>query len=499
MVSFGRKAGKGSAPVLAARSLRSSPRGPVTERNLLTVKETKEKTAVFETMRVPKALAVMALPTVLSQLIVLLYNLADTWFIGRTNNPYMIGAASLVMALFLSMAALANLFGVGGGNLMVRQMGQGDMEDARKTASYSVAMAAIAALVFSLLCLAFMGPLLRLLGASENTMGFSRQYLLFTVVLGGVPTVLSLAMPMLLRNAGYSREAGFGVGLGGVLNIALDPLFMFVLLPDGCQVMGAALATMLSNMISLVYFIVQFRKLRDRTVLELPRRLEKLEKSDRASFYSVGVPAAVILLLFDLVNIVLNRLAASHGDLVLAAVGIVLKVERLPVNIGLGICLGMVPLIGYNYAKQDFRRMDRFFSAARLSILAVALLSMAAFYLFAGPIIHAFIDDEETVRLGTLFLKGRCFAIPFMLLSFQVVNFMQAVNQGKVSFLLSIIRHLLLNIPALILLDALYGIPGLIWAQTVSDVINAVITYLIYFRVHRRITAPSGQDPAPIE
>ena len=450
--------------------------------------DAKNKTAVFETMGVPKALTVMALPTVLSQLIVLFYNIADTWFIGRTNNPYMIGAASLVLALFLSLAALANLFGVGGGNLMVRQMGRGDREEARKTASYSVAMAAVTALGFSLLCLVFMDPLLRLLGTSDNTMEYARQYLLFTVVLGGVPTVLSFAMPMLLRNAGYSREAGFGVSLGGILNIALDPLFMFVILPDGWQVLGAALATLLSNVVPLIYFLTMFRTLRNETVLELPKRLERLDPGSRKSFYSVGVPAAVILLLFDLVNIVLNRLTVSHGDIALAAVGIVLKVERLPLNIGLGVCLGMVPLIAYNYAKKDFRRMDRFFSAARLSILTVALLSMAAFYLFAQPIIHAFIDDPETVRLGTLSLKARCFAIPFMLLSFQVVNFMQAVNQGKVSFLLSIIRHLLLNIPSMILLNAAFGLTGLIWAQTVSDVINAAVTCLIFTRVHRVIT-----------
>jgi Na+-driven multidrug efflux pump len=332
-----------------------------------------------------------------------------------------------------------------------------------------------------------MNPLLRALGASDNTMRYARQYLLFTVVLGGVPTVLSLCMPMLLRNAGYAREAGFGVGLGGVLNIALDPLFMFVLLPDGYQVLGAALATMLSNVVSLVYFILVYRRLRGQTVLELPRRIEKLTKESKKSFYSVGIPAAVILLLYDAVNIVLNRLAVGHGDLALAAVGIVLKVERLPVNIGLGVCLGMVPLVGYNYARRDFQRMDRFFSAARLVILAVALLSAAGFWLFAEPIVGAFIDDAETVRLGTAFLKGRCVAVPFMLLGFHIVNFMQAIDKGKVSFLLSVIRHLVLNIPAMIVGSALFGLPGLIWSQAVSDGVNIIITYLIYFRVRRKI------------
>ena len=445
------------------------------------------KTAIFETMSVPRALTVMALPTVLSQVIVLLYNIADTWFIGRTGNPYMIGAVSLVLALFLSLAALANLFGVGGGSLMVRLMGQGDMEEARKTASYSVAMAAITALVFSLLCLIFMNPLLMALGASDNTIGFARQYLFVTAVLGGIPTVLSLAMPMLLRNAGYAKEAGFGVSLGGVLNIGLDPVFMFVILPDGYEVLGAAIATLTSNVITLIYFILMFRKVRNESVLVLPQRLEKLRKDSRSSLYSVGIPAAIILLLFDLVNIVVNRLAASHGDIPLAAIGIVLRVERLPLNIGLGILLGMVPLIAYNFAKKDFPRMDRFFSTSRVAILTIALLSTALFYLFAQPIIHIFINDAQTIELGARALQARCFAAPFMMLGFQIVNFMQAVNQGKISFLLSIIRHLLLNIPALIIFNALFGFAGLIWAQTVSDVINAVIAYLIYVRVHRRI------------
>ena len=293
----------------------------------------KEKEEVFKIESVPKALTAMALPTVFSQVIVLAYNIADTWFIGRTDNPYMIGAASLVLTLFLSLAALANLFGVGGGNLMVRQMGSGDMEGAKKTASHSLAMAVITAIGFSVVCLILMNPLLNLLGASENTFDYARQYLIFTVVLGGVPTVMSLAMPMLLRNAGFAKEAGIGVAFGGILNIALDPLFMFVILPDGYQVLGAALATLISNVASMIYFIVVYVKYKNKSILVLPKRIEKITKEAKKALYSVGVPAALILLMFDIVNIVLNKLAASYSDIELASVGIVLKVERFPINI----------------------------------------------------------------------------------------------------------------------------------------------------------------------
>ena len=290
------------------------------------------KTELFETMAVPRALTRMAIPTIISQLIALVYNMADTWFIGRTNNPYMVAASSLVLTVFLMAGALGNLFGVGGGSLVVRLLGQKDEDEARRVASLTLAFSCIAALVFSLLCLAFMDPLLRLLGASDNTIGYARQYLIFVVVIGGIANVTNTTMSFMLRNAGYSREAAFGLSMGGVLNIALDPLFMFVILPDGYQVMGAGIATMLSNMASMGYFILSYRRVRDESVLELPRRIERIRPESLKNIFSIGVPAALSVFLFDLTNIVINRLSASHGDLELAAIGIVQKVERFPLN-----------------------------------------------------------------------------------------------------------------------------------------------------------------------
>ena len=189
----------------------------------------------------------MALPTVASQMILLIYNLADTWFIGRTDNPAMIGASNLGLTVYLITASLTNVFGVGGGSLMVRLIGEKKEDDARKVASYSVIASGIAAAAFSVLTLIFMTPLLTLLGADDATMVYSKQYLVTTVVLGSVPTILSMSMPQLLRNAGYSKEAGLGVGLGSLLNVGLDPLFMFVILPQGYEVLGAGIATMLRS------------------------------------------------------------------------------------------------------------------------------------------------------------------------------------------------------------------------------------------------------------
>lgn len=445
----------------------------------------KDKRELFESASPVRALAVMALPTVASQLILLVYNIADTWFIGRTNDPAMIGASNLALTVYLIAASLANVFGVGGGSLMVRLIGEKNEDDARKVASYSIIVSGITAAAFSLLTLIFMTPLLKLLGADDQIMPYGKQYLFTTVVLGGIPTILSMSMPQLLRNAGYSREAGFGVGLGSILNVVLDPLFMFVLLPKGNEVLGAGIATMLANVCSFLYFVLIYRKVRTETVLKVSFRREKLSREHLKSLYMVGIPAAISIFLFDLVTIVINKLTIGYGDHIkpLAAMGIVLKLERIPINVSLGICLGMVPLIAYNYGAGNKKRMKSFSSLARWIIIVFSVTCMTVFFFCAEPLAGAFIKDEETVMYAVMFLKGRCFALPFMMIGYHIVNFMNAVNKGKVSFLLAVLRHVMILVPVLLIMNSIWGITGLTWAQTVADIINAAAAGIIFVKV----------------
>lgn len=209
-----------------------------------------DRTELFEKYPVPRAMAVMAVPMIISQLITLIYNMADTWFVGQTNNPYMVAGCSLVLPAFMITIVLANVFGVGGGTLVSRLLGLQKEKEAARVAAFSLWMSLASALVYSAVCLLAMDSFLHLLGASENTIPYARQYLTFVIVIGGSFSVLSSAMSSMLRSIGYARAASAGLMIGGVLNIALDPLLMFVILPDGKQVLGAALATMLSNMVS---------------------------------------------------------------------------------------------------------------------------------------------------------------------------------------------------------------------------------------------------------
>lgn len=201
----------------------------------------------------------------------------------------------------------------------------------------------------------------------------------------------------------------------------------------------------------------------------------------------MGIPVAFSIFLFDFVTIITNRLTASYGDIPLAAMGIVLKLERIPINISSGILLGMVPLVAYSYGAGNKSRMLRLSSLARISVIGFSVFCVVFFWLFSGPIVGVFIKDAQTVRLGAQYLRIRCLALPFMLSGNHVVNFMNAVDRGKVSFLLAIIRHLVLIVPILFVMNYLWGMTGFLWAQVVADVLNVAASYCFFVKVKNEI------------
>lgn len=459
-------------------------------------KEERENRLLFEQTPVPKAVMTMAVPTIVAQLIILIYNMADTFFIGRTNDPFMVAGASLILPLFNVTIAVANVAGVGGGTLVARLLGRGQVGDARAVASFSLRFSALGGALFSLLTALFMTPLLRLLGASEDTFAFARKYALCVIVVGAVPTVLTMTMGNLLRSVGRAKQAGFGVSLGGVINILLDPLFMFVILPRGNEILGAGIATALSNCITCGYFLAVIARL-DSPVLTLSARVGLPQRAHLRSFFAVGLPAAVGPFLFDLDYIVIDRLMAAYSDRALAAVGIVLKVERLPLNAGVGLCLGMVPLAAYNYASGDLRRMDAVLTFTRRTGVVIALVSIALYELFAPELIRLFLSDAVTVEYGSRFLRIRALATIVMFLSFIYVHFFQGVGRGGYALGLAVSRWALINIPMLFLFDALFGMLGIVWAQFAGDCVMALASFLFYRRFRRKTVLAPGGVPTP--
>ena len=436
--------------------------------------------AIFETWPVPKALTELALPMIFGQLIILIYSLADTFYIGRTNNPLMVAGVSLLLPVFNISISFANLFGIGGGTLISRLMGAGRDDEAKKVSAFCFYMTIIAAGLFSLIIFIFMEQALRLFGASDDTFIYAEQYTYCVIVIGAVPTILAMTLSNFLRSTGYSKQAGFGVSMGGIINIFLDPLFMFVLMPKGYEVLGAGIATMLSNVIICSYFLITIYKLRGSSILSLSIKNIRPPRKNIYSIFAVGVPAAIAVFLFDLTYIIIDRLAAGHGDIPLAAVGIVLKAERLPLNIGIGLCQGMMPLAAYNYSSGNFNRMREVVNYSRKVGLIFGFASVVLYEIFAPFIMRIFIADVQTIELGTHFLRARTLATPFMFICFHLVNFFQAVGHGDKALNLGAARWVIFNIPLLFIMNYIFGMYGIVWTQVLADILMSIVSIIVY-------------------
>ena len=440
---------------------------------------------IFETLPVPKAVKEMALPTVFSQIIVLIYNMADTFYLGRTNNPYMVAGASLILPVFNICLSLAGLTGVGGGALISRLLGEEREDEAGKVSAFTFYLAIAVTAVFSISMFVFMQPILGLLGASDNTIHYARQYAFCVIVLGGVPTVLSNVMSNLLRSVGVSKEAGLGIAMGGIINIILDPLFMFVLLPKGNEVLGVGIATLTSNCIACVFFFCVIYRIRKQSPISFSIRKGLPERRSIGSIFNVGIPSAIATLLFDIDYVIIDKLMASYGDIALAAVGIVLKAERLPLNVGIGICQGMMPIVAYNYSAKNYERMN---STIKFSIkvgIIVSIFSIALYEIFAGSIMRIFISDSQTVLLGTDFLRIRCLATPLMFMSFFTVYVFQGFGEGNKSLFLGVMRWAVFNIPMLFILNHFIGMYGIVWSQVCADILTVSLSFCVYRRYTR--------------
>lgn len=442
---------------------------------------------IFEKMPVLKAIRMMAVPTIFSQIIVLIYNLADTFFVGRTNNPYMVAGASLILPVFNICASIAGLTGVGGGALISRLLGENRPDEAKKVSAFSIYLSIIIAALFSVGMFAFMNPILDLLGASENTYIYAKQYAFCVIVLGAIPTVLSNVMSNLLRSIGVSKEAGFGITLGGLLNIALDPLFMFIILPEGNEILGVGIATFLSNCVSCIYFFVVIYKIRKQSVINFHIKTGLPERKSILSIFNVGFPSAISILLFDLDYVVIGKLMAGYNDIAMAAIGIVLKAERLPLNVGIGLCQGMMPIIAYNYSAKNQKRINDTVKYSLIIGLIVSAFSIFIYEISSKMIINAFISESQTVALGTNFLRIRILATPLMFCSFFTVHLFQGFGEGNKALFLGIMRWAVFNIPMLYILNYFIGMYGIVWSQITADILTVILSYCVYANYMKKL------------
>lgn len=443
---------------------------------------------LFETAPVPRAVATLAIPTIISQVVTMIYNLADTFFIGQIGNPYMVAAVSLVSPWFNLLTALGNLFGLGGSSLISRLLGAKQEKDIKYVSAFSIWGGAAVTLLFSIGTYLARRPLLTFLGASPDTYGFAESYLFWVVVLGGVPTMVSLTMGHLLRSEGHARPASAGMMFGGILNVVLDPVLIFGF---DMGVAGAAIATAFSNAASVVFFVIQYIRLGKKSAVSLHPRYFTFRFVGQ--IFSVGLASALATALGNASNMVIVRLASGYGDIPVAAYGIVKRIDQVPLNVSMGLCQGFMPLVGYNYASGDYRRMRAVSFFSWKTALVMSACFVACFAIFAPQILHLFIPEAETSALGASFLRIACLAVPLTSVNFLISYTLQAMGKGVQSAALTFGRQGLLNIPLLILMNLVVGLYGMIWTQLVVEVIMLPVSLGMYLLTWKRLRTPAGK------
>lgn len=450
--------------------------------------ENDEKIELFENMPVRKAVMKLSVPTVLSSLVMVIYNLADTYFVGMLNNPIENSAVTLAAPLLLAFNAVNNLFGVGSSSMMSRALGRKDFDTVYRSSAFGFYCAVISGLLFSLLYTILHVPLLSVLGADSETAAATQQYLKWTVGFGAVPAILNVVLAYLVRAEGSSLHASVGTMSGCILNIILDPFFV---LPQFLNMgaAGAGLATFVSNGFACIYFFILLFVKRKSTYVCIHPKMFTLKKKIVSGVFAVGIPASIQNLLNVTGMTVLNNFTAAFGASAVAAMGIAQKINMIPMQVALGFSQGIMPLISYSYASKNVKRMRKALVFSSEISIGFLLIAAIGFYLFSGGLISLFMANDAIVAYGSKFLQGMCISLPFLCMDFIAVGVFQACGMGKKSLIFAIMRKIVLEIPALFLLNYLYPLYGLAYAQTVSEIILAAAAVFTLVSLFKKLKA----------
>lgn len=440
---------------------------------------------VFENKSVPVAVMTLVIPTVISQILTIIYNFADTWFVGRTDNKDAVAAISVAMPLFILMTGFANLFGVGGSSVIARSLGEKNTYKAKSAFSFALWSSVAAAIVYALVIFIFGKMIVPIIGGDENSKGYVLQYVFWTVVVGSIPTMLSSLFGHLVRSVGKARQAGIIMSLGAVLNIALDPLFMFVLLPKGYEVVAVAVATLISNTISTVVFVVYILKC-DEEVFTLNIKHFALDEV-ATDVLATGAPACLATCLAMVSNIAANKFMSKYGTAAVAGLGIAKKTNTLAFNINMGLTQGVLPLVAYNYSAKNYDRMKKTIYFTFCIAVSFSLVCTFVYRMFPQYIIEFFIKEEQTVNVGTRLLPTLAIAVTFCAMTYLINTIFQATGKKLYSFITSIMRKGVFDIPLMYIFGKMWQEKGIVSATPVAEVLSIFVSLFMLFEFLRSL------------
>lgn len=450
-------------------------------------KEKREK--IFSSYPIPKAVAALALPSVLSSIVNVIYNMADTYFVSLMKNTNATAAVSLTMPVFLFFVAFGNIFGVGGSAYIARSMGEGEKERVKKISSFSIFSSLFSGALLMILILLTINPLIKALGsASDIVTEYSHDYLKY-IALGGPMIVTSITASNLVRGEGAAKESMTGLMIGTVTNIVLDPIMILVL---DLGVGGAAIATVIGNVASVIYYA--FYLIKGNSILSCNPKKFSFGDGILKNVIPVGIPAAINNLLMSFSNILLNNYMKDYGEAAVAALGIALKVNMLIAFVQMGIGMGVQPLIGYSYGARNTSRLQGTMKFTMLCTFVFGTLLSIIYLIFTTQIINIFNGehDPQVTEYGVKILRALIISGPFLGITFTYNFAFQAMAKPLPSLVLSIGRQGIIFIPLVIIMNNLFQFDGIVFAQPAADLFCVVLAVMMFAIVKKNLK----KDPA---
>ena len=432
---------------------------------------------LFDTDHLVKTYFTQAIPLVLSMMVTMIYNIADTFFIAQTENTLLVAGVSLCAPLFTLLMAFGNIYAQGGSTLIARLLGMKDTESVKRVSSFCFYLAVFTGAVIGAIMLIFRGPLLRVLGASQDTITYASEY--YTVLAFGAPAiVVNFVHANSLRSEGKATQSMIGTIGGAVINIILDPIFISVL---GMGAFGAALATVIGYVATVTYFLIVV--IHTRGSLSVNFMNKKVSSSEFRQILAVGISAAITNIASSITIVIMNQYLLPFGAEKIAALGIVLKISTVTSLVLVGFSFGGVPLFGYLYGAKDFASFKKLLRFCTLFISGLGLVISIAFFAAATPLIRVFMDDLSIVRDGSLMLRWQVIGLTFCGIVLLYSCLFQAIGKALPALILSLSRQGVVFLAVFGILILLAGYQGFLASQAVADIISALIALALYFRV----------------
>ena len=437
---------------------------------------TKNSFSYIDTEGTPKIVFKNIIPAIITMLMILIYNLADTLFVGMTHDAFMMAAVSLVTPVFTLFSAIGIIFGTGGSSFISRTLGLGDTNKAKKIASFSFWAALIIGIIIGVLILICLNPISFLLGASENTLSYVNDYLSF-IGISAPFMILSNAFSHLVRAEGKAKQSMLGSLVGNLINIILDPI---MILGFNWGIKGAAIATLIGNAIATFYYC--FLYVSGSSSLSISPKYFSMKDGIFTGVMAIGIPASLNNFFMTISNIFANNLMANYNDMAVAGFGVAMKIGMILAMILMGVGIGIQPVLGFCYGAKKYSKFSDILKCSVLISFIISLALTIFTYVFSSGLVSGFIQDPNAFEYGLKFVWIFTLSGPSLGILFVLMNTLQAIGAVLPATIVSISRQGIIYIPLLFIFNLVFKSPEMLTAaQPIADYITLIIAICLYF------------------